>query len=72
MQIKKQANKINPSKQTNPTEPNMFYIYLTHYGFTIDLLTSAKATFEDHMFARNFGYCNTKEEAQQRINAAYP
>lgn len=23
MQIKKQANKINPSKQTNPTEPNM-------------------------------------------------
>ena len=23
MQIKKQANKINPSKQTSPKEPNM-------------------------------------------------
>jgi hypothetical protein len=53
-------------------EPNMFYIYLTHYGFTIDLLTSSKGTFEDHMFARNFGYCNTREEAQKRIDAAYP
>ena len=50
----------------------MFYIYLTHYGFTIDVLTSANASFEDYMFARKFGYCNTREEAQRRIDAAYP
>jgi len=50
----------------------MFYIYLTQYGYTINVMTNAKATFEDQMFAKNFGYCNTREEAQKRINASYP
>ena len=47
----------------------MFYIYLSQYGFTIDIMTSAKATFEDRMFAYNAGYFETKAEAQSYIDA---
>ena len=50
----------------------MFYVYQSEYGYTIDVLTSSKATFEDRMFARNAGYFSTQSAAWQFIRAAYP
>jgi hypothetical protein len=50
----------------------MFYVYQSEYGYTIDVLTSSKATFEHRMFARNAGYFPTQAAAWKFICATYP
>ena len=50
----------------------MFYVYQSEYGYTIDVLTSSRATFADKCFARDAGYFSTAAAAWAHVSATYP
>jgi hypothetical protein len=64
--------KKSRSLMTGTQELQMFYVYQSEYGYTIDVLTSSRATFADKCFARDAGYFPTAAAAWAHVSATYP